>query len=315
MITAESFPTPHLALRTNDLAEHARVGRFAVEQARQAEELRAHLAATGWVAGTWQERVAALEAAQTGLAQWRHRLATQTGQRLGVGLPGDAERHLTSIADGGASFDRIGPTGRLRDGSVWDPATRTYRGGEETPASLIVDHYGRAAQARFEAEDPSADRLQNYVRLPHRQGTIVAGNSLVRRAAAAEVAQALIARTIARGRDTSRMETGGDPMYVVTAAPEDGDVLRGAGLVQLALAPDAPVLSRSRLWQDARYLLYQGPLTKRGSDACIRVLLVAVGAVLFRRVPVIEQDADLRCMVLRQGAATEHPADADFLLL
>jgi hypothetical protein len=40
-----------------------------------------------------------------------------------------------------------------------------------------------------------------------------------------------------------------------------------------------------------------------------RVFLVAVGALLFGRAPILLQDVDLRCMVLGQRAATEMDGD------
>ncbi|UGT60543.1 hypothetical protein [Nocardia asteroides] len=60
-------------------------------------------------------------------------------------------------------------------------------------------------------------------------------------------------------------------------------------------------------WQRARFLLCQAPVMKRGTDAVIRTFLV--GALLFEQPPVLAQDADLRCLVLGQDAATRMPAD------
>lgn len=105
------------------------------------------------------------------------------------------------------------------------------------------------------------------------------------------------------------MEVGGDPLYVVTATPDDADVLFNVALAILAGAPDLAPLSRLRAWQDARYLLYQAPRMKKGSDAVTRVFLVAVAALLFGRAPILVQDVDLRCMVLGQRSATEMDGD------
>jgi hypothetical protein len=64
-------------------------------------------------------------------------------------------------------------------------------------------------------------------------------------------------------------------------------------------------------WQAARYLLYQAPLTKKGSDAVARVFLVAVGTVLLGAAPILEHDVDLQCIVAGQRAATAMPGDAE----
>ncbi|MCT2581529.1 hypothetical protein [Actinophytocola gossypii] len=302
-ITEANFPTPLLALRTSDEAEIRRVRGFAVEQARAATAALPRLSA-GLRTGTpYRERVGALLETHLGLVRWRHELACRTPRRLGHGIPLDASRFATGMAEGGPNYDRIGYLGRLREGADWDPATRTFRGGRDTPAHRIMLEYGRIACARFAAEEPDSDTLRNMVTLP--DGTRVIGNRLLRGAAADGAAARLVARLTRRGADTSRIETGGAPMYVVTA--DDGARLRlfGAAVDLIACAPPGDVPA----WQAARYLLYQAPMTKKGSDAVTRVFLVAVGAVLFGRAPVLEHDVDLRCLVAGQSAATAMPGD------
>lgn len=308
MITADSFPTPHLALRTNDPATLARVGSFADLQAAAAEDVRRRLFDADLPNRPFHEVLGELRAVFSALTQWRHQLAHAAPGRLGVGIAPDTAHYLMSHREGGESYDRLGYTGRLRCGATWDLDTRTFVGGEETPASAIITRYGCAALARFEVEAPN-DTLQNLVRLP--DGREFTGNRLVRGDTAGRIAEKLKARVAGRGCDTTQFETGGNPVYAVTAYPEDADIVHGVALFHLAGAFNPSLLRDERItaWQESRYLLYQGRQTKKGSDAVIRVFLVAVGAVLFGQPPVMEQDVDLRCMVLGQDAATEMPAD------
>lgn len=308
MITAASFPTPHLALRSNDSAGQDRVTAFADLQAAAAEDLRRHFTDAGTAGLPFHKRLDMLRTAHAGLLQWRYQLALATPGRLGAGLEPDAAHFLMDHRVGGESYDRLGYTGRMRAGATWNPDTRTFVGGESTPASATLVHYGRAARDRFDVEAPNDDMLQNQVTLP--SGGVFCGNRLARGEAAARIAKKLKARVARRGRDTSMFEVGGDPVYAVTAYPEDADLFHSVGLRQLAAAFDHSSAEQLATWQEARYLLYQGRQTKKGSDAVTRVFLVAVGAVLFGQPPVMEQDADLRCMVLGQAAATEMPADA-----
>lgn len=294
MITVESFPTPALALRSCDPDELGRVRTFAAEQAAAAEATRLRLAD-----GPFD--VAALRAVHADLVRWRHRLALAASGRIGRGLPLDASRFVLSLVDGGRNFDRLGYTGRLRHDPVWDPDSRTYRGGVSTPAYRIMLRYGQAVHDRFAREHNAGDVLLNSVTLP--DGRVIAGNCLVRGDAAGGISTALVARLARRGRDTSQVETGGAPCYSVSADDAARAVMFDAALNLLATGA---CLSD---WQTARYLLYQAPQTKKGSDAVTRVFLVATGAVLLGRPPVLEQDVDLRCLVLGQEAATVLPAD------
>ena len=281
MITAASFPTPDLAVRSCDPVELARVHAFAAQQAIAAEDARQRLAA-GF-------DVATLRDVHADLIRWRHELALRAPGRIGQGLALDASRFVTSLTDGGQNFDRVGYLGRLRHGSSWDPATRTFRGGVETPAHRIMLRYGRAVHERFAREDNSGDVLLNQVVLP--DGRVLTGNRLVRGAAAARISDELVARLARRGRDVSQIETGGDPCYVVSADDAARAVLFDEALDLLAGKGD---------WPAARYLLYQSPQTKKGSDAVTRVFLVAVATVLSGQPPILDQDIDLRCAVLGQ---------------
>jgi len=244
-----------------------------------------------------------LARAHADLVRWRYRLALRINTRVGVGIAYDADRFATPMRGGEENYDRIGYVGRFRAGATWDPATRTFRGGRETPAFRIMLAYGRHAEERFAREGGAGEILRNTVVLPG--GSRLTGNRLVRGAAAARLAEELRARIARRGVDASQVETGGDPMYVVTAPVQARERMFAAALGVLAAAAPGDVAA----WQTARYLLYQAPRTKKGSDAVTRTFLVATGTVLFGRPPTLDHDVDLRCLVLGQELATTAPSD------
>jgi hypothetical protein len=302
-ITAACFPTPHLMLRTNDADEVRRIGRFADEQVAAAVATAAELREDLGFAGSYRERTHAFVKAYGTITRWRADLAERTTRRFGLGLEHDPSRFVTTITDGGPNYDHLGYVGWLRENAVWDPERRVFRGGQVTPAHLIMIEYGRLATARFALEAPGGETLRNPVTLP--DGTRVTGNSLVRGAAARRAAADLVTRIARRGADASQIETGGDPMYAVTAADGDRERMFHAAMTVLAGAADGDVGA----WQAARYLLYQAPMIKKGSDAVIRTFLVTAGAVLLGRPPILQQDVDLRCIVAGQAAATTIPGD------
>jgi hypothetical protein len=302
-VTAHSFPTPHLALRSTGADACRRVRGFAHEQARAAEAALPELTEALRTTRSRQDRVAALVRAHEHLIQWRADLARRTTVPLDHGLDHDASRFTLSLREGGPNYDRIGNVGRLRENPRWDVNNRVFHGGEPTPAHLIMLEHGRVAEQRFATEDHDGDTLRNPVTLP--DGARLDGNSLVRGAAARRVASALVARLRQRGADTSRIETGGDPIYVVTADDDNRERMFHTAMTVLADASPGDV----RAWQAARYLLYQAPMTKKGSDAVTRVFLVAVGTVLFGQPPTLDHDVDLRCIVAGQRAATALPSD------
>jgi hypothetical protein len=305
IITTASFPTPSLALRSVDPGEQRRIRRFAVEQAAVAEASRTRLIADRWRSASLHSRHAMLAALHTDLIRWRHSLALRAPHRLGVGLPLDASRYLLTLRDGGANYDRVGYLGRLRDGAAWDPHTRTYRGGRTTPAFTTMLGYGQRVADRFAAANNRGDVLDNGVVLP--DGRTLRGNMLMRGEAARRIAADLVRRVAGRGGHASRMETGGDPVYLVTAGHLERETMFRSALDLLAAAEPGDLGA----WQAARYLLYQAPVTKKGSDAVTRTFVVVVGAVLLGRPPVLDEDVDLRCLVLGQRAATILPSDPD----
>ncbi|WP_049650122.1 hypothetical protein [Kitasatospora sp. MY 5-36] len=297
-ITFDRFPTSPLALRTNNPADQARRRAFSCQMARAATTARDHLADLLATTTGTEDRVAALIAVHTSVTDWRYEAAARATGRLGQGIAYDPARFRTPIAAAGTNYDRLGPAGRLRDGSTWHPATRTYRGGTDTPASRALAHYGSVAQRRFAREAPTADILQNRVTLP--DGRTIPGNRLLRGQAAHHAATELTTRTAARGLPTTHIETGGHPLYTATPDPADATLLRAEALRILA----GPGLT-PQLFLTARYLLFQAPVTKKGSDAVTRVFTVAVADLLLGTdAPALPADIDLRCYVLGQQAAT-----------
>ncbi|MFJ6378598.1 hypothetical protein ACIQI7_01135 [Kitasatospora sp. NPDC092039] len=292
-ITSGDFPTSPLALRFADPARQVRARAFAAEQASAATEAAGLLARMWRAAADRSARVAALAVVHAHLVDWRYRLAVSMGPPPG-GVAFDPERFRTPIREGDTNYDRLGDVGRLREGARWDQATRSYTGGRATPAWEAVLRYGRLAELRFAAEGVRGDTLQNRVLLP--DGRRIAGNRLLRGEAARRADAELVARTAARGLDASRLETGGRPVYTATPAPRDSAVLHSAAL---------GLLARPRLtvqdYLSARYLLFQAPQTKKGSDAVTRTFVVAVGAVALPGArPALPEDVDLRCYVLGQ---------------
>ncbi|MFG3532770.1 hypothetical protein ACGF8B_39590 [Streptomyces sp. NPDC047917] len=296
-ITTDRFPTSPLALRTADPAKQDRIRAFAASQAAVASTVRdalaRMLAATDALAG----RVAALRLAHQDVTTWRYEIALRTSDRLGTGIAYSAERFRTPITAATTNYDRLGPVGRLRDGATWDEEARTYQGGVTTPAYDAMAAYGRFATDRFAAEHVVGDVLQNWVTLPDRRR--VAGNRIIRGATARQIGAELAARVAARGLDATRMEIGGTPMYTATPDPADGDQLFAAAMEILA----DPALTPAG-FATARYLLFQAPRCKKGSDAVIRTFTVAAGAALLGTdAPALSADADLRCYVLGQAIA------------
>lgn len=304
-ISPDNFPTPDLALRSAGDAEERRVRGFASAQAAAAEAMRVRLAAEWQSPRSWTAKVRALRAIHTDLVQWRYELARQAPGRLGKGIALEPERFRSTLEQHGPNYDRIGYIGRMRVGATWDEGSRTFRGGKDTPAHRIMLVYGAAAIARFARCGIDGDVLQNQVRLP--DGRRMAGNSLLRGAAAQRIAEDLVKRIAKRGADTSQIETGGEPIYVVSAEDDARTEMFRMAMELLATAEPGDVAA----WQQARYLLYQAPTTKKGSDAVTRTFLVTVGAVLLGQPPTLEHDVDLRCAVLGQDEATTMPSDPE----
>ncbi|MEV6555189.1 hypothetical protein AB0M22_05715 [Nocardia sp. NPDC051756] len=279
--------------------------KFAELQASAAQLIYHTLSAEWHEFSTKPRRVQALLGAYRYLMQWRYRLAQVSPIQIGIGIPMDPERFRATIDEHGPNYDRIGRVGRLRANCVWNETGRVFTGGEITPAYRIMLEYGKAAESRFAHSGLTGDVLNNPVRLP--DGSTVVGNRLVRGAAARDIACDLVARVARRGGDTRHIETGGDPIYAVTADNAARSEIFSCAIDLLAGAEFGDVAA----WQQARFLLYQSPKMKKGSDSVIRTFLVAVGAILFERPRILVHDVDLRCLVLGQDSATVMPHDLE----
>lgn len=308
-ITRCAFPTPNVAIRTDDPDELSRICAFADHQAAAARTIAAQVLRVLAAAPTPDTVAAAVTTALSTAEAWRYELAESTGeQRRGQGLSLSPERFRAPITDETPNLDRLGYVGRARVGSVWDPATRTYIGGAPTPAYETLRAHGQAAIERMAREiGPRHDALQNLVHLA--DGSIVLGNRLLRGVAARDAAAELAARIAARGADATRIETGGHAVYTATATSHARARLRQAAITALVTALIAGdrghTMAALRQWAHAAYYLYQSPQTKKGSDAVTRVVLVALGTIALRRIPRIPHDVDLRAYVLGQDVFVE----------
>ncbi|GAA1281653.1 hypothetical protein [Saccharothrix xinjiangensis] len=306
-ITADSFPTPALAVRSSDPARRAKVAAFAEVQAQAAEQLRVLLDQDLRDMAHPLVRIERLRVAYAQAHAWRYSLALGGPDARGSGTVLEARRVLLSLERGGDNMDRLGYVGRHREGAQWDPERQQYVGGTPTPAHDVLAHYGRLALARFDREGVTGDVLRTVVRAP--SGAEIRGNKLIRGRTAARITQVLADRLAARGHDVSRMETGGDPIYAVTGSTTSRGLCWTTGMAVLGAAEPGDAAA----WRTAAYLLYQGIGYKRGTDAILRVFLVAAGAVLLGEAPVLPHDLDLRCMVLGQEQATEMDGDTALL--
>lgn len=292
-ITAECFPTPALLLRTNDPAAQHDVREFAQTQAEAACALFHTLTEALHQAHDVDARVTAFMAAFDAAEDWRYRIAVASRQSTGRYGAGHAERFRTPVTDDNPNLFRLGEHQRFRDGAVWNPGTRTYTGGVETPASRTMRLFDALATARL-TQSPSLNVVSNRVLLPG--GRVAHGMRLLSGDAARRAATEMVGRIAARGGDTSRIITDGDLIYIVSSPENDRRTIFRSAMVLLAqdYVSTATALAA---WLQSAYLLYQAPRKKRGSDATTRTFLVAAGTCLLGHPPVLLHDIDLRAYV------------------
>jgi hypothetical protein len=299
-ITAEDFPTPALILRTNDPTAQRSVRAFAREQAEAARSLHRILTEGLREARDIATRATVFTTAFEAAEDWRYRVAAADPHPNGRYGTGHVERFRTPITDDNPNLFRIGEHERLRDGTAWDPTTRTYLGGAETPASRIMRRIGTLAAARF---TPSSDTEVVTNRVTLHDGRVVNGMRLLRGHAAHRAAAEMVTRIAARGGDTSRIVTDGHLIYSASASETDRKAIFHSAVTLLARDHTTPTLA-SAAWLEAAYLLYQAPRRKRGSDATTRTFLIAAGTCLLNRVPALLDDIDLRAYVQPQHRFT-----------
>lgn len=289
-ITADCFPTPALILRANDPASQRDMRKFAHKQAEAARSLHQMLTDDLRQSRSIDARAAAFTTAFSAAEDWRYRIAAAIPHPTGRYSAGHAERFRTPITDDTPNLFRIGEPERFRDGAGWNPITRTYVGGTETPASRTMRRFAALASARL-ADSPNVDVMSNRVTLA--DGRVVRGTRLLRGEAAHRAATEIAARIAARGGDTSRIITDGDLIYLASAADSDRKAIFHSAMTLLAQnhATSATALTA---WLEAAYLLYQAPRRKRGGDATIRTFLIAAGTSLLDYPPVLLHDLDLR---------------------
>lgn len=292
-ITAECFPTPALLLRTNDPAAQRDIREFAQTQAESACSLHHTLTNALHQAGDIDARVAAFTAAFEAAEDWRYRIAAATPQPTGRYGVGHAERFRAPVTDDNPNLFRLGEHTRFRDGAMWNPITRTYTGGAETPASRTMRLFEALATARL-TQSWGLNVVSNRVPLP--DGRVVYGTRLLRGEAARRAATELVARIATRDGDTSRIITDGDLIYIASGPETDRRTMFRSAMALLSQDHGSTATTLAA-WLRATYLLYQAPRRKRGSDATIRTFLVAAGTYLLGYPPVLLHDIDLRAYV------------------
>ncbi|WP_020386525.1 hypothetical protein [Kribbella catacumbae] len=287
-ITAASFPTPHFIQVSSNPAVRDQQAGFAQLHAGGTNQALDRLNGLLEAATSQAERVNAFEQTYRELAQWRYDLSERSsGQRPGA----TPESYRASIGRGFVT-DPFGK-GTHRDGDLRMNSQGTLFGGTETPASRLAARLSDIAAARFDAEAPDAEVLQNKVRLP--DGTTVNGNQIQRGRAAAA------ARNLP--------ENVKDFYCTQTGTEADRKALQQAAFTSLAELEAQRASGRTDLLEDpaarqafveAEYFIYQGPEFQRGGDASIRALLVAAHTRVFDAPVKLPQDIDVMAYVASQ---------------
>jgi len=296
IITAASFPTPDLIKRTSNPAQWDQQGGFAKFQAAAANDALAWLGPRLDAATTPFEREANFLQLYRNLAEWRYQLAAHREE--GRSPNAELEQYRTPIAADKAMVDSFGAGLRSEGGRI-DVDTGTITSGIQTPASRLSARLGKIIRARFDAEAPGKDSLQNRVTVPG--GQVIDGNLLLRGGLAAS----------ARGHE--RPIAG---YYVtVTGEQKDRHALQREAFGLLANLEGRRAVGETDLFQDrnarlafvqAEYFLYQGPEYERGGDAIIRTLLVTAHARVFNEALRLPQDIDVMAYAADQQAFYEH---------
>jgi hypothetical protein len=296
-ITADCFPIPALILRTNDPASQRDLRMFAYKQADAARRLHQMLSSRQRLSRSTDARALVFASAFDAAEEWRYRVAVDAPHLTGRYSAVHVERFRTPITDVNPNLFRIGEPERYTDGAVWNPLTRTYDKGAETPASRTMRRFAALAAARF-ADSPNTDTVCSRVPLP--DGRVVGGTRLLRGDAARRAATEMTSRIAARGGDTSRIITEGDLFYVASATEADRRAIFHSAMTLLAQPHDTPATAATA-WSNAAYLLYQAPRRKRGGDATIRTFLIAAGTALLGYPPVLLHDIDLNAYARPAG--------------
>ncbi|MGW6199166.1 hypothetical protein ACWF0M_23670 [Kribbella sp. NPDC055110] len=295
IITPASFPTPDLIKKTNNPAQWDQLNRFATFQAAAANRSLAWLNQRLDTATTPFARNAAFIELYRNLAEWRFQLAHQAGGRSSNS---ELEQYHSPIGER-SMVDSFGPGLRSEGGGRISVETGTIVRGNQTPASKLSARLGGIIHARFEAEAPNAEVLQNKVTVP--SGQVINGNQLLR------------GGTAASARGIPRAIEG----FYVTATGEEKDrhVLQAEAFGLLADLEGRRAAGETDLFADrnarlafvqAEYFLYQGPEYQRGGDATIRTLLVTAHARVFDEALRLPQDIDVMAYAANQEEFYKH---------
>jgi hypothetical protein len=286
------FPVPLILIRTVDGSPPAHIEEFADLQAQEARRLYEALARRMASAVDPCQRAQIVRSLLTAAESWRYQVALAHPHSEGRYSRLHVRRFRDFITDESVNYFPIGEPEKYRDGARWDDDTRSYVGGLETPASTTMRRFASLAARRF--CNVQGDVVANEVTLPG--GRHVLGTRLLRGAAAARAAAVIAGRIAARGGDGSRNTRPTQGIYVASALQAQRQQMLHAAMATLAEHHDDDAAA-AWAWLDAAYLLYQAPSRKRGADATIRTLLVAVGQYLLNRPLTLLHDLDLLAYV------------------
>ncbi|MEU4195587.1 hypothetical protein AB0E69_27050 [Kribbella sp. NPDC026611] len=288
LITAASFPTPHIIKTSNNPAVWDQQERFAALQASAATEALEWLGGELGGAGSVRERAIHFLRLHRQLADWRYQLAQREEGRSPESLLRQYGRPIGDVP----IVDMFG-RGLRSVGFRIDAERGVIVPGAETPASRQHDRLAGLIEARFDAEAPDFVKLQNWVLT--RSGRQIAGNQILR-GLTAGVALGIFAKV--------------EGLYCTrTADADDRRALQWEGFETLAELETDRANGRSDLIDDpdarrrfiaAEYFLYQGPEYDRGGDAVTRVLLATAHTRIFGVPPKLPQDVDVMAYVAGQ---------------
>ncbi|WP_280333195.1 amidase family protein [Nocardia wallacei] len=194
---------------------------------------------------------------------------------------GHPENFAARLDDAAGNIDQFGNVYGLREGTHIDPETGRRQLGHETPAYLQAQEIGKLIRDRLIAKGSGSDELQNFVDLP--DGRRVAGNIL--------------------------SYFGLVRFAIESARFDDRKTIFAAAIAELSSILENrspyPSITALRRFAGVAYLLFQAPLTPRGSDSTTRMFLAATATSAFGRPIRLPQDVDVQAMARRQSDFVE----------
>ncbi|WP_157110513.1 GTP cyclohydrolase II RibA [Nocardia anaemiae] len=315
------FPAPDVVMSSTDPARIAALRMYSLWQAHTADrgfgKLRGRwlAAATSaarrralfelyaWVSQQRYERAvwARERADDQGARDMHPALARHNARRDPNVIKPDKFRRRLVVGD--PNVDMFGVRGRELDGARFDPESGQWEGGSETPAFRAFFTTGERIRARFAAESPHNETLQNVLELP--DGTRVNSNTLLMGAAADAVGTAKQQGSPGR---VDPFDHGAEKFVTVTADPADQRRIFDAAIAEIGVLLERsskPSPDTVRNFANTVYLLFHAPLINRGSDTTIRIFAAIVHEFLFGRPLFLPHDVDLQAYSRSQSDFVE----------